>query len=88
MAAAWRHAEEGEPAPPEYVALQYIDRFGAAAVYGRTLGAGELRRMVLVENVIKAHQGRERAENWAKWAQENPQASELLARAAKAANDG
>ena len=88
MAAAWRHADEGAPAPPVYVVLGYIDRFGAQAVYGRTLGAGEMRRMVLTENVINAYRARERSENWAKWVQENRQASELLAQAAKAASNG
>lgn len=88
MAAAYRHADEGEPPPPELVALGYIDRFGAAAVYGRTLGAGEMRRMALAENVVNAYKARARAENWAQWAQENRQASELLAQAAKAASDG
>jgi hypothetical protein len=88
MAAAYRHADAGEPAPGELVAISYIDRFGAQAVYGRPLGAGEMRRMSLVENIVNAYRARERSDNWAAWAKEHPRDSELLAQAAKAADYG
>lgn len=64
-----------------------MDRFGAQAVYGRNLGAGEIRRMITAENTIQAYRDRERAENWAQWAHDNRAAAGLLARAAKAAAD-
>ncbi len=37
--------------PPEIELGQLISRFGAQAVYGRTLGIGEMRRIGLAERV-------------------------------------
>ena len=64
--------------PRELVLLRYVDRFGADAVFGRTPGAGELRSMVISENVVNAYNSRAKAEDWAKWADENPELSKLL----------
>lgn len=88
MAAAWRHAEDGAEPPAELVLLNRIDRFGAQAVLGRTLGAGEMRRMILCENIVKAHQGRKASGNWAEWSLAYPEANRLLTAAMKAAQDG
>ncbi len=53
------------------------------------LGAGELRRLVAAENIVKGYQARAAAENWAKWAEDNPGISALLSEAMKlAVNDG
>jgi hypothetical protein len=40
--------------PRELILLSYLDRFGAGAVYGRALGAGELRRMAAADNLAQA----------------------------------
>ncbi len=64
--------------PRELVLLRYVDRFGADAVFGRTPGAGELRSMVISENVVNAYNSRAKAEDWVKWADENPELSKLL----------
>jgi hypothetical protein len=66
------------------VLLDYVERFGAQAVFGRAPGAGELRRMIAAERVVSAFWARAHAESWAEWAMENPQAAELLNIAAKA----
>lgn len=68
--------------------LNYIDRFGAEAVMGRTLGAGEIRRMVAADNVLRAYRSRAHAENWAKWAAENPALNRILNEAIRLADDG
>lgn len=57
--------------------LRYIDRFGLG-VLGRQAGAGELRRMSTAERVVMAYQARARSENWAKWAEDNPESARLL----------
>lgn len=85
MAAAWRFAEYGGEPPDDYKTLGYIDRFGAAAVLGRPLGLGEIRRMVATENVIKWHAERARSENWQAWAKTNPEKQHALITAMKAA---
>lgn len=68
--------------------LAAVDRFGAQAVFGRVIGAGEIRRMNTAEAIVRAYRDRERAENWAEWARDNREQAALLARAAKAADDG
>lgn len=70
--------------PDEVLALMYIDRFGAENVYGRALGLSEMRRLTVVENVIKAYQSRKEYrdadgyENWAEWAAKHEHAARLL----------
>ena len=64
--------------PRELVLLRYVDRFGADAVFGRTPGAGELRSMVISENVVNAYNSRAKAKDWATWAEENPGPNLLL----------
>jgi hypothetical protein len=64
--------------PRELELMNYVTRFGAQAVVGRTLGAGELRRMVATENVVNAYKARKASSNWAEWAAANPGASRLL----------
>lgn len=66
---------------------QLIRAYGAAAVTGRVMGLGELRRMRAAENVVNAHASRRAAESWAKWTKDNPGLSRLLA-AAERYRDG
>ena len=77
MAAAYAYADGG-PISNELLLLQYSDRFGAQAVIGSPVGAGELKRMIAAENVISAYQERARNKNWATWAKENPNKAALL----------
>ena len=63
-----------------------MDRFGVEAVYGRTPGGQELRRMIQAENVVKAYEERAQAENWAQWAKDYPEKNRLLAEAERLVN--
>jgi len=87
MAAAYAYADGGHPAPPELRLLREIDRFGAQAVFGRPLGAGEMRRMMIAETIVNLYRARAAAENWAAWEMASPELAALLNAALKAAID-
>ena len=79
--------------PDELKVLDAIDRFGVAAVMGRpTLGAGEMQRMIVADNVRRAwlsrgaYRDKEGNANWAEWAEAYPELSEVLVWAMRAAN--
>lgn len=68
--------------------LAKIDRFGLEAITGRRqFYFGELRRLIIAENIVNAYRGRSRADSWAAWANENPGMAELLAEVERSAND-
>jgi len=86
MAAAYACADGGQM-PAELRLLREIDRFGAQAVFGRPLGAGEMRRMMIAETIVNLYHARAAAENWAAWETANPGLAALLNAALKAAID-
>lgn len=86
MAAAYAYADGG-PMPTEIRLLRAVDRFGAQAVFGRTLGATEIRQMMVAENIINCFRARATSENWVAWEKENPEKVALLNAAMKAAID-
>ncbi len=60
--------------------LAKIDRFGLEAITGRRqFYFGELRRLIIAENIVTAYRSRARAENWASWSRESPVMANLLA---------
>ena len=65
--------------PRELQLIRYIDRFGLD-ILGRQAGAGELKRMVTVERVVRAYQARASTNNnnWAAWAAANQGDAKLL----------
>ena len=77
------YAETGQAAPREYDMAQLVRAYGAAAVVGRVMSCGELRRMRAAENIITAHRSRTASDNWAKWASQNPEQSRVLIAAEK-----
>lgn len=78
-AEAYCFARDGSDPPKEYIDLGYIDRFGVRAVMGRDeLAYREIQAMLTAENIISAYYSRSQTDNWAKWAQDNPQADKLL----------
>lgn len=60
-----------------------IDRFGAQSILGRVLYRGEVRAMVVADNIRRAFQAREASGDWAKWAEQNPGMNDLLNEAVK-----
>jgi len=60
------------------IAAALLDRFGAQALYGRTLGFGEARRILLVAQIIESYRERNSAQNWAGWTAAFPEKSRLL----------
>jgi hypothetical protein len=91
MGAAYLYAEDSAhfPKPAELKLLEYIDRFGVEAVTGRkTLGAGELLRMIAAQNIVQAYQSKkDNKEGWVAWQQQHPAQNQLLERARQAAED-
>jgi hypothetical protein len=82
MGRAYAYIAEGAPPPMEMEAVRLVGKFGAQAVYGRQLGACEMRCMEIAETVINAYQQREASKAWAKWAADNPGLNRLLDEAA------
>ena len=87
MSSAYAFAEGDAPIPDEVVLARSIERYGAQAVYGRTLSFHEIRMMTMAENIVNAHQARKRSESWAEWAEKNPGLAELLGVAGKLYED-
>ena len=95
MKAAALDYAAGGPAPLEVSLKSYIDAFGVEAVTGRRmLYAGEMQRMIVAENIVKAYLSRDAYRdqsgnaNWAEWAKHNPTLNRILIDATKAAYDG
>lgn len=71
-----------------------VEEYGAAAVFGRVLGVGEMRRMSAAMRVYNAYQRRENYvdndghKNYAEWAAKNPDDAEILNGAIKAVING
>ena len=84
MAAAYLYAEGSGPCPKEIEIGMYIETFGAAAVLGRVMGAGELRRITAARNVVRAYlsrkyyRDRDGNENWVEWTREHPDLARIL----------
>lgn len=93
MASVYRYLTNGGQKPQELERLDYLDRFGGAInVYGRPLGAHEIRHMELADNVRRAFYSRRAATNadggWSKWAQDHPYYSNLLIYAEQLTEEG
>ena len=70
--AAYAYACGDGEQPREIYILNCIDRFGVRAVLGRdVLGSKEIKLMAIAENIDRWYGERKRAENPAKWAEEN-----------------
>lgn len=86
MGRCYRYAEERGPKPPEIEAGELVDRFGAQAVYGRTMTRGEMRAILLAETVTRAYRARAEAKEMAAWVSDHPELQSLLVRAMRAAD--
>ena len=93
MAAAYLYAEGDGPCPREIEVGMHVETFGAAAVLGRVMGAGELRRIAAAKNVVRAYQSRKYYrdaggnENWAQWTNQHPDLARILNAAERAVEE-
>ena len=93
MAAAYLYAEGDGPCPREIEVGMHIETFGAVAVMGRVMGAGEIRRIAAARNVVRAYQSRKYHrdaggnENWAQWTHEHPDLARILNAAERAVEE-
>lgn len=78
IAEAYAYADGEGVIPVEIRKLNYIDRFGIDAVYGRQLNYQELRRLEIAEAVVKGYISRKNSPDWTKWARENKKINALL----------
>jgi hypothetical protein len=85
---AYLYASEGVGHySPEIDLLQKIEHFGVEAMTGkRVLYFGELRRMIIAENLVFAYRSRANSANWAEWANNNPLLSKTLNEAERLVN--
>lgn len=86
-AAAYSHADGGPVLSPELEMWQQIQTYGAQAVYGRPMGAGEIRHINKAREVYGLYIDRQNAENWSAWAKQNRYGNRVLTDAMKAARD-
>jgi len=78
IAEAYAYADGGGGLPKELRLARYIDRFGAQAVLGRVMGAGEIRRIEMAERIISIYQSRKQASNATEWVNSHQKEAELL----------
>ena len=81
MGRAYAYAEGDAPMPGEIELGQAVNRYGGMAVYGRTIGAGEMKAIELAESVVNAYKIRESEipdGNLAEWSAENKGLADLL----------
>lgn len=81
MGAVYRYANDRahEKIPPALEMFWMVRSFGWAPAH--TAPAGELRSMMIANNIYEAYRSRERSGDWAGWAEANPEANEMLNRA-------
>ena len=93
IAAAYNYAEGGGELPREIELGQYLETYGAQAVTGRVMGAGELRRITVAKKIVAAYRSREGYrdtsgnENWAEWSKAHPDQAHILNMAAITAEE-
>jgi len=90
IAAAYEYAENPGATPPRWLVLKRrITDYGVEAIMGRSwLGVSEIAKMEASQRVVGAYVDRQKSQNWAEWAKQNPADAELLALAARITADG
>ena len=74
-----RHAS-GSYYSQEIDTLNKIERFGLEAITGRRqFFYGELKKMIVAENIVTSYHSRAQSKNWGEWAVENKDMARILA---------
>jgi len=73
--------------PRELELYHLVQSYGAQAIYGRTMGAGEVRRMNTAANIVAYYRQRAASSDWGKWATDNPDEAAALNRAMMAGGE-
>jgi len=71
---------------PELLLLANINKYGVESVMGRPLSHNEILSMNTAEAIVSAYKGRNSADDWVKWGQDNPHQAALLNEAMRLAN--
>ena len=88
MGRAYAYAAGDAPMPGEIELGNAVDRYGGMAVYGRTIGAGEMRAISLAEGVVNAFNTSDQSEeDLADWSKDNKGLADLLGLALREAID-
>ena len=88
MGRAYAYAAGDAPMPGEIELGNAVDRYGGMAVYGRTIGAGEMRAISLAEGIVNAFNTRDQSpEDLADWSKDNKGLADLLGLALREAID-
>ncbi|KKM05247.1 hypothetical protein LCGC14_1756010 [marine sediment metagenome] len=93
MGRAYAYANGDAPMPAEIELGNAVNRYGGMAVYGRTIGALEMRSIAIAEKVVNAFHARQGntalgdQSNWATWSETNQGLADLLGLALREALD-
>ena len=94
IGAVYQYCAKKGGLPVELETAWRVDEYGAAAVFGRVLGVGEMRRMSAAKRVYTAYHNRENYrdrdgnKNFAEWAQRHEDDAELLNKAVMVVMNG
>lgn len=64
--------------PQELVMLSYIERFGTAAIYDRSLNFYEVFNMVKAENIQTLYEAKASSDDWVEFARKNKEYAIML----------
>lgn len=93
MGRAYAYVNGDAPVPPQIELGNAVNRYGGTAVYGRTIGALEMRSISLAERVVSAYHARQGTtesgdqSNWATWSETHQELADLLGLALREAID-
>ena len=77
MLSAYQFAEGGQPTD-ELILGWSVEKYGAQAVFGRTLSFHEIRMIDLANNVVGAYRERDKSESWFEWAETHHAKARIL----------
>lgn len=94
MGAVYQYCAKKGRLPVELEMAWRVEEYGAAAVFGRVLGVGEMRRMSAAKRVYAAYHARDNYrdkdgnKSYAEWAGKYPDDAEMLNQAVRMVTNG